>query len=365
MRAGKPEKILVVQTSFLGDVVLTTPLFAEIKRLWPRTGLSVLCTPQGKSLLEGNPHIDAVLVDDKKGRDRGWLGLWRKARELKGFGFSIALSPHKSLRTGLMLFLAEIPYRVGFRQSAGWFFYHKRVERNPNRHDVERNLSLLGVFGVQPEQCQKEPHVEVDGRSQGALEDLFRSLGIGGGQLVIGINPGSVWATKRWVAEGYARLIGLLKQRYSCNVLLFGAPEDREITDRIQRLSENAAFNLAGRVQLSDLAGALQRCDLFITNDSGPMHIAVAQKVPVVAIFCATTPSLGFYPYSSRAVVIEKELACRPCSSHGGRRCPLGSDDCMRLIRAEDVLRGVEWLLNAKTEEETTPKTYLPRRMIV
>ncbi len=355
----------MVQTSFLGDVVLTTPLFAEIKRLWPRTRLSVLCTPQGKSLLEGNPDIDAVLVDDKKGRDKGWFGLWRKARELKSFGFSMALSPHKSLRTGLILFLAGIAYRVGFRQSAGWFFYHKRVNRDPTRHDVERNLSLLSPFGVRPDECLKEPRVEVDGRSQEALEELFVSLGIGGGQLVIGVNPGSVWATKRWVPEGYAQLIGMLKRRYSCSVLLFGAPEDCEITDRIQRLCDNAAFNLAGRVQLSDLAGALRCCDLFISNDSGPMHIAVAQKVPVVAIFCATTPSLGFYPYSSRAVVIEKELACRPCSSHGGRRCPLGSEDCMRLIRPEDVLSGVEWLLNSKTEEESAATSYLPRRMVV
>lgn len=365
MRAGKPERVLVVQTSFLGDVVLTTPLFAEIKRLWPPTVLSVLCTPQGKSLLQGNPNVDAVLVDDKKGSDRGWLGLWRKARELRGFGFSMALSPHKSLRTGLMLFLAGIPHRVGFRQSAGWFFYHERVDRNPERHDVERNLSLLSVFGVRLEQCQREPRVEIGGQSHDALEELFGSLGIRSGQLVIGINPGSIWATKRWVPEGYAQLIELLKRRYSCDVLLFGAPEDIEITDRIQRLCENAAINVVGRIQLSDLAGALQRCDLFITNDSGPMHVAVASKVPVVAIFCATTPSLGFYPYSSRAVIIEKELTCRPCSSHGGRRCPLGSEECMRSIRAEDVLRGVEWLLDAKAAEDTTPNTYLPRRMIV
>ncbi|MFQ5903773.1 MAG: glycosyltransferase family 9 protein, partial [Candidatus Binatia bacterium] len=164
------------------------------------------------------------------------------------------------------------------------------------------------------------------------------------------LNPGSVWPTKRWTAEGYAKLMVHLKQRYPCEILLFGGPEDGDIVARIQELSGNLGVSLAGKVDLQELACALDWCDVFITNDSGPMHMAVARGIPVVAIFCATTPSLGFYPYSSRAVIVEKELPCRPCSSHGGRRCPLATGDCMRLIKDEDVLRGVERLLNGKNQ---------------
>lgn len=343
---AKKEKILVAQTSFLGDLVLTTPLISAIRRRFPKAHLAVLCTPKAKSLLQGNPDVDEIITDDKRGRDRGWSGLWRKARDLQGRSFTLAISPHKSLRSALLLFLARIPHRVGFRQSAGWFFYHQRVVRDSARHDVERNLSLLRPFGIEPEECQRDLRVEVEPDTREAVDLVLRSLGIQRDGVIFGVHPGSVWPTKRWTAEGYAELILSLKQRYRCEILLFGAPEDQAIVTQIQALSGSAAVSLIGKVDLRELACALEWCDVFITNDSAPMHVAVARRVPVVAIFCATTPSLGFYPYSSKAVIIEKELPCRPCASHGGPRCPLGTEDCIRLIKADDVLRGVERLLN-------------------
>lgn len=347
---GSGEKILVVQTSFLGDVVLTTPLLSALKRRFPSAQLSVLCSPQAKAVLEGNPDIHEILTDDKKGGERGWLGIWRKAKELRQKGFAMALSPHKSFRSGLLLFLARIPRRVGFRKSAGWFFYHHRVQRDPSRHDAERMLSLLQPFVIDPGGDRGELQVFADGGSEETVERLFRSLGISGNGMIFGIHPGSVWATKRWTVEGYAELMMRLKQRYRCEILLFGGPEDVDVVERIQRLSGQLGVSLVGKIDLRELVSAIGRCDLFITNDSGPMHIAVARGIPVVAIFCATTRSLGFYPYSSRAVVVEKDLPCRPCSSHGGRRCPLGTEDCMRLIRADDVLRAVERVMRAKQE---------------
>lgn len=346
MKNGVPERILVAQTSFLGDAVLTMPLLVELRRRFPRAELAILCTPQARSIFVGNPNVDTIITDDKRGEGRGFGGAWRKAKDLRSQGFTIALSPHKSLRSALLLFLAGIPCRIGFRQSAGWFFYHRRVYRDPTRHDVERNLSLLSALGVNPAECQRDLRLEADSRSREAMDQMFRSLGVVRNGLIVGINPGSVWPTKRWAAEEYAELMVHLTRKYRCQILLFGAPEDQQIVGRIQELAGNIGINLVGRIDLQGLACALDWCDLFITNDSGPMHIAVARGVPVVAVFCATTPSLGFYPYSSRAVVIEKDLPCRPCSSHGGRRCPLGTEDCMRLVTAEDVMRGVERLLD-------------------
>lgn len=350
MKKGGQQKILIVQTSFLGDAVLTTPLLSEVRRRFPEAELAVLCTPQARNLFAGNPDIDEIITDDKKGEGKGWLGVWRKAKDLRSLGFTIAISPHKSFRSALLLFLAAIPLRVGFRQSAGWFLYHRRVKRDPTRHDVERNLSLLRPFGIDPVDCQRVLRAEVDSRTRETVERLFHSLGIQRSGPIFGMNPGSVWPTKRWTAEGYAELMIKLRKEYRCQILLFGAPEDEPIVTRIQQFAGHIGLSLVGKIDLQQLACALDWCDLLITNDSGPMHIAVARRVPVVAIFCATTPSLGFYPYSSGAVVVEKELPCRPCSSHGGRRCPLGTEDCMRLIKAEDVLRGVERLLNGKNQ---------------
>lgn len=361
MDSNGHKKILVVQTSFLGDVVLTTPLISEVRRRFPRAELAVLCTPAAKNLLEGNPNIDALLTDDKRGEGRGWRGLWRKAKELRDRGFTLALSPHKSFRTALLLFLAKIPCRIGFRQSAGWFLYHRCVERDPGRHDVERNLSVLKPLGIDPGDCHRDLCVEGSGAAREAVERLFRSLGIKKDGPIFGINPGSVWPTKRWSPQGYAELMRLLKEKHDATLLLFGGPEDCGIVEEIQRLCGHIGIDLAGKIALGELPAALERCDLLVTNDSGPMHVAVARGVPVAAIFCATTPSLGFYPYSARAVVIEKELPCRPCASHGGRRCPLGTEDCMRLIQATDVLRAVEGLLNGEVEAGKEP--YLPQSM--
>src|ERR1043166_1302346 len=153
MDPGKSEKILVLQTSFLGDTVLSLPLMTEIKRRFSQARLTLLCSPAGKELLRDHPGFDAVLVDDKRGVDKGWLGLIRKAQELRRMGFSAALTPHKSLRSALLLFLARIPNRIGFRQSKGWFLFHQRVNREVGRHDVERNLSVLKAFEIHPEDC--------------------------------------------------------------------------------------------------------------------------------------------------------------------------------------------------------------------
>jgi heptosyltransferase-2 len=358
------EKILVVQTSFLGDVVLTTPLLGEIRRHFPEAELAVLCTPQAKALLEDNPDISEIIIDDKKGEGKGWKSLRRKAMELRSRRFTIAVSPHKSFRTALLLLLAGVPRRVGFRQSAGWFFYHHQINRDSTRHDVERNLLLLQAFGIDPAGSRRDLKVDVALRTAAAVEQLFRSLGIEREGLIFGVNPGSVWPTKRWTVEGYAELVVQLKQRHRCQILLFGAPEDNEIVTEIQGRSGHAGIDLVGKIDIRGLACALDWCDVFITNDSGPMHVAVARGIPVVAIFCATTPELGYYPYSSRAVIVEKDLPCRPCGSHGGRRCPLATEDCMRLIKAGDVLQAVERLLRDKGRSHTADvDSYSPQHM--
>jgi heptosyltransferase-2 len=349
------ENALVLQTSFLGDTVLTLPLLAEIKRRFPVKKLTLLCNPLGKELLQGHPAIDEIIVDDKRGADSGLGGLLRQAALLKTRAFTLALTPHKSMRTALMLYFAGIPCRVGFRQSRGWFLFHRRVVRDLRRHDVERNLSLLEAFDLPIEECELGIDLPVRPNVEESVDRLLRSLGVSSNRLIIGVNPGSVWATKRWSPASFARLITLLAQRYDCQVLLFGGPEDAAVVAKIQESCAVPTIDLVGRTGLGELPAVISRCQVFVTNDSGPMHVAVARKVSTVAIFCATTPAQGFFPYSANAIVIEKALDCRPCASHGGRRCPLGTEDCMRLIHPEQVLRAVEKLLRLQEKAPVTP----------
>jgi lipopolysaccharide heptosyltransferase II len=348
MAAPDWNNVLLLQTSFLGDTVLTLPLIAEIRRRFPVKKLTLLCQPASSELLQDYPAIDQIIIDDKKNADRGWAGLRAKADALKAKGFTLALTPHKSLRSALMLYLAQIPCRIGFRQSKGWFLFHRRVERDPRRHDVERNLSILQAFDVRVEDCQRALDLPVSSMIQIAVNRKLTALGASENQLLIGVNPGSVWPTKRWSAAGFAELIVGLKKQFSCQVLLFGGPEDEMVVEDVQKRCDRAAINLVNQISLRELAAAISRCAVFVTNDSGPMHIAVARKVPTVAIFCATTPELGFYPYTAKAIVVGSGAACRPCAPHGGRRCPLGTADCSEGIHPADVFGAVRRLLNSE-----------------
>lgn len=345
------DRVLLSQTSFLGDTVLTLPLIAEIKRRYPRVHLTVLCTPAGQEVLAGHPAIDEIVVDDKKRLDRGWSGLRQKARQLKAKSFTLALTPHKSLRTALLLWLAQIPHRVGFAQSQGWFLFHARARRDPARHDVVRNLSILEPLGIRAEDCEQTLRLPVSEAARDRVRDKLCRLGYDPNRPAIGVNPGSVWPMKRWSAQGFAQVIDGACDEHRCQAILFGGPEDRDTAAQIAALCRTKPINSAGAFSLSDLPAAIGQCSLFVTNDSGPMHMAVACAVPTVAIFCATTPDLGFYPYSAKAIVVEKKLHCRPCSSHGGRRCPLGSADCVRLIEPEQVLAAVRKAMAAPALE--------------
>jgi heptosyltransferase-2 len=338
-------RLLVAQTGFLGDVVLTTPLIAELRRRLAPASLSVMTTPQAKPLLAHHPNVDRVLVDAKRSTGHGVVGLVRTAQWLRREQFTLAVAPHKSLRTALLLALAGIPQRVGFRQSAGWFLYHHTAERDPQRHEVERILCLMRAFAVEPEACQRTPVVAYGEDARVQAQALLREAGITDLEAVFVVCPGSVWPTKRWTIDGYAGLVHRLEQEYG-RVLICGGPDDVSVAQAVQAQAQGQGINLAGRADLPTFMALIDRAQLVVSNDSAPMHLAVARGVPVVAIFCATTPSLGYGPYSEQAVVVEKkELFCRPCSRHGGPSCPRGTEDCMRQISVNEVLAGVDHLL--------------------
>lgn len=356
------DRVLVLQTSFLGDTVLILPLLAAVKRRHPATHLALFCGPSGKQIAQSSAAVDEIIVDDKNGEHRGLAGLKRQARMLRDRKFTLALTPHKSLRSALLLYLAAIPCRIGFRQSKGWFLFHRRPRRDAARHEIERNFALLQAAGESQEDFFTDegplltPQPALPARPE-IRRDEHR--------LLLGVNPGSVWPTKRWSPRGFADLIRLARRRWDCDIAVFGGAEDRRLATEIVSSSGVPCANFAGELSLVDLPAALRCCDVFITNDSGPMHIAVACGVPTVALFCATTPELGFYPYSGNAVVLQKQLHCRPCGSHGGRRCPLGTEDCIRLISPDAVVDAVSRLLKDRASRPVVASGHRPEFLTV
>ena len=337
-------RILIAQTSFLGDVVLSTPVCAALRRCYPHAHITLLVRPDTAGVLEGHPAVDAVLIDDKRGRARG-VGSLRVVRALRQGRFDLALALHKSFRTAWMLAAAGIPRRVGFRQSRGWFFYHRRVPRDATRHDVERNLSILAGIDVDPTTAITRPFVACPPGATARLQALLRPHDVGPSARLIGVAPGSAWATKRWTVEGYAALLGDVQRELGATPVLLGARGDVAYAEAVQRAAPVPVINLVGQTDLGTLIAAIDRCLVLVTNDSAPMHIAVARNTPVVAIFGPTTPAQGYGPYTERAVVVQRELSCRPCSRHGGPVCPIGTHACMREISHVEVLRAVSALL--------------------
>jgi heptosyltransferase-2 len=326
--------IVVPQTSFLGDVVLTTPLLTALRaRLRPRR-LAVMVRPEARALVEGHPDVDAVLVDDKHGADRGVRGALGVARRLRNERFDLAVVPHRSLRTALVAAAARIPRRVGFDSSRGAWLFHERVHRDPTRHDVERNLALMASFGGWPE----PPRLHVPVRPE-AAERARAIVPRGGGPLVV-MAPGSVWPTKRWTAAGYAVVARRLAAD-GARVLVIGGTGDAAVAAHVVELAGGAVTSVAGRTDLATSVALIDGAAVLVANDSAPMHVACARDVPVVAVFCATTPALGYGPWGARARVVDVDLACRPCARHGGRSCPRRTEDCMRLVEPEAVLEAV------------------------
>ena len=196
----------------------------------------------------GHPAVDEIIIDDKKKRDRGWSVCGGRQSFLAARDLRWLCARINPFVAGLLLCLARIPFRVGFAQSQSSFLFHVRVNRDAERHDVERTLSLLEALGIPTEECERALDLPITAEVREEVIHQFRSLGVDTSKMLVGLHPGSVWATKRWSAEGFARLIGMLKERYPCEILLFGGPEDGEVIAKVQELCGGGAVSLVDRI---------------------------------------------------------------------------------------------------------------------
>jgi heptosyltransferase II len=335
-----PNKILVVQTAFLGDMVMTLPLLSAIKQGFPKASLSVLIVPKMKEILGGHPAVDEVLVYDKNGDQQGIFGFVRLAKILKNRGYDLCLLPHRSFRSGLLAYLSGIPLRIGFQKPVGWLFCTQSVSRDKTKHEVDRNLQLLSPLGIE-RTSQINPQLSATPEARYRIEETFKNAGLQQNDLIVGIAPGSVWATKRWLPEGFAAVADTLVEKLSAKVLLLGSRNEEPIAHEIIACSKKSLVNLMGQ-SIMELVATLSRCRLLITNDNGAMHIAAALNIPIVAIFGSTSPEAGYGPYTHAAGIVEHTLSCRPCGLHGYRRCPQGHFRCMKEITAQEVIAMAE-----------------------
>jgi heptosyltransferase-2 len=337
-RGQDAKRVLIVQTAFIGDVILATPLAEAVQRRFPGSRVDFVAIPAAANILEKNPFVDRVVIFDKRGRQRGLIALLKFAANLRNEQYDLALVPHRSLRSALLVWLAKIPQRIGFNRSsalAGWLFTARVPYRQ--KHEVERNLDLLRALnGAVPTPSPKIIWDETDTR----IVDGFCGENKNG-KWFCALAPGSVWATKRWPAERFAALARRLIAETGARIFLIGGPSDAELCARLAREIGGACINTAGKLTLCQSAALLDRCRILVSNDSAPTHLGVATKCKVITIFGPTVPAFGFAPFGDGHAVIEKNLPCRPCSSHGGKRCPIGTHACMLEISVEEVFSRV------------------------
>jgi heptosyltransferase-2 len=323
---------LVVQTAFLGDVVLTTPLLTALAA--QHGPVDVVTTPGAAALLETHPAVRRVIRYDKRGSDRGLRGLLRLARALAAERYEAAYLPHRSLRTAALAWLARVPKRVGFDD--GWRWLYTEARRRPrDRHEVDR---LLALVDAAPGDCSATLHLTPADRQ--AAEDFLCARAIAAP--FVALAPGSIWGSKRW--PYYPELAALLAER--AGIVVVGGPEDAglagEVVAAVARVGGRAVSG-CGQLTLRQSADVIRRASVLVTNDSAPLHFAQAVGTPTVAIFGSTVPAFGFAPRGPRDAVVELAgLACRPCSAHGPATCPLGHHRCMKSLSVEDVVRAVE-----------------------
>jgi heptosyltransferase-2 len=338
-------RVLVVQTAFLGDVVLTLPLIEAIHQCFPGARIEVLTVPAHASLLHDQPGVDAVIVYDKRGAQRGLRGLFHMVQCLRAQQYDLVFSPHRSIRSALLVAASGSPQRIGFAQWYTQWAYTATVRRPAVTHEVERNLRLLAALGMSPESASGRLTLTVTPEMRQKARTYFADGGVAPAAVVIGMIPGSQWGTKRWPAERFAALVECLADEPQTHVVLFGGGQDRPIARDITAACRMPVFDLIGKTTLQELPAYLERCTVVVSNDTGPMHIAAALGKPVLVLYGPTTPALGFSPYRVRWEEASVPLDCRPCNAHGPQSCPLSHWRCMLDLSVEQVTAGVQRLL--------------------
>lgn len=344
---------LLVDTSFLGDLLCAEPMVRRAAELWPEEPVDFLAGPAGGGILAGHPGIGQLWIFDKRGAQRGPSGLLSMARELRARGYARAVCSHRSWRTALLLRLAGIPRRTAFHNASGAWLYSEKVRYPKDLHEVQRNLALVETAAAREagEADPAAPPAWQAPRMFPSEEERAKAVALLPDAPFVAVAPGSLWMTKRWPAESFAALAADLTASGQALVLV-GGPDDRDLCAGIAAAAEQAApglcTDLAGRTSLRESYAVLERADCLLTNDSAPMHLGVAAGIPVVATYCSTVPAFGFAPRGPRDVVLEVEgLDCRPCGMHGHPECPEGHFRCGRDMAVATVSSAVRERLAA------------------
>lgn len=317
------QRILIIQTAFLGDVILASPVWENLHLQFPLAQIDVVVKKGNESLLTAHPFLHQVFIFDKSQKVKN---LWNLGQTLRSQQYDLVINLQRFASSGILTFLARGKESRGFEKNPLSFLFTKKFkhEMKPNWHEVDRNLSLISDLIHAPiRRPQLFPSKEDLNSIQMYQEVPYYCLA-----------PTSVWFTKQAPKEIWLKLIDKLSAKKE-QIYLLGAPSDRAyLDDIVQNTKSSQVINLAGKLTLLQSAALMAGAQHNYVNDSGPLHLASATNAPVSAFFCSTVPEFGFGPLSENASIVEvKNLDCRPCGLHGHKACPKGHFKCGRELK--------------------------------
>lgn len=321
------KKILVIQTAFIGDVILATPVLEALHAAHPDAKIDVLVRKGNQDLFTGHPFLRQVLLWDKlQGKTKNLLLLLLAIRRQR---YDLVVNCHRFASSGLLTALSKARVKIGFKKNPWSFAFNFKIEHSVSagQHECERNLSLLKplhITGI------AQPKLYPPAMS-GLPEEAY-----------VCIAPASVWYTKQWPVDKWKELIRALGK--SKRIILMGAPSDKALCEEVIRgLEDYRLDNKCGQFRLLESATVMKHAEMNYVNDSAPMHLCSAVDAPVTAIYCSTIPEFGFGPLSSKSFIAQTtdELDCRPCGLHGHRACPRGHFACAETIQVKEMLHSI------------------------
>jgi heptosyltransferase II len=338
------QRLLIRGTNWVGDAIMSVPALKTVRRLFPNAHISLLVRPWVRDVYSAVDFIDEILIYHKPGRHGSWNGMRHLAIELRRGAFELTILMQNAIEAAMIAFWAHIPVRIGYRCDGRGLLLTHSVPIDPEVQKVHQAyyyLDILSGVGLMEKRPWQNRNYRLDSIEVGVREAdmeeaarILRAHGVDRRSTIIGFNPGASYGgAKRWPAERFAAAADALAQDFSARILIFGAPKEAQVAQEVAARMSCRPVVLAGQTTLGQLMGLIKKCDLFVTNDSGPMHLAAALNVPQLAIF-GSTSEIATGPLSPLAEVIKNQVDCNPCFL---RECPIDFR-CMLGIPVERVL---------------------------
>lgn len=323
------QSFLIIQTAFIGDVILATALIEKLRQHYPEASIDFLVRKGNEGLLVGHPHLRNVLVWNKK--ESKISNLLKMISRIRANRYDCLINVHRFASSGFITAFSKAKSKIGFDKNPLSFLFNKKIRHEiGSLHEVERNQKLIA-------EITDSNHARP--RLFPSSSDFEKVKSMKDGSYIC-IAPTSVWFTKQFPAQKWIEFLNSTRGKFDHTYLL-GAPADRDTCESI-RIAEvdESIVNLAGKLSFLESAALMKDAAMNFVNDSAPMHIASAMNAPVTAVYCSTVPSFGFGPLSDKSFIVEtqEKLTCRPCGLHGYKECPKGHFKCAFEISKEQLL---------------------------